>query len=78
MLFSQSLGVVALTTLAAAHPSKTISTREVGQRPALGWNGWVSSSPGSSSSCRLLTVTRTKDNAMLLVRRLLLQQPRDS
>ncbi|KAH7242268.1 glycoside hydrolase superfamily, partial [Fusarium tricinctum] len=41
MLFSQSLGVVALTTLAAAHPSgKTISTREVGQRPALGWNGW--------------------------------------
>jgi hypothetical protein len=50
MLFSQSLGVVALTTLAAAHPSaKTISTREVGQRPALGWNGWVSRSPGSSS-----------------------------
>ncbi|KAH7171257.1 alpha-D-galactopyranosidase [Dactylonectria macrodidyma] len=38
---SQSIGVVAFATSVAASPlSKSISARQVGQLPALGWNGW--------------------------------------
>lgn len=54
---TQSLGVVALAGLATAVPSRNhLQTREVGKLPALGWNGWVSSSRVYLSICSSLTV----------------------
>jgi hypothetical protein len=55
---TQSLGVVALAGLATAVPSgKHLQTREVGKLPALGWNGWVSSSRVYHSMGSSLTVS---------------------
>ncbi|KAJ4130142.1 hypothetical protein NW768_007124 [Fusarium equiseti] len=60
MLFSQSIGVVALATLTTALPErKTLAEREVGKLPALGWNGWNQGQCNAASEKVALDTAKT-------------------